>query len=49
MAKPPPTERMCLHCNEITPFRYNHRIGHSECDYCGFRWITAGIKMVRKK
>lgn len=38
---PPITRRYCLTCNEITHFKYNQAIGHSECTKCYNRWAIS--------
>jgi len=34
---PPKSERYCLCCEDMTEFKYNNMVGHSECKECGGR------------
>ena len=36
---PPRTIRVCPGCKQTRTFKYNHRVGHSECMTCGARKI----------
>jgi hypothetical protein len=48
MTKPPKTFRYCLSCRDVTVFRYDKGLGHSECVACGGRFAmnpTRALKM----
>lgn len=36
-AGPGSSRRFCLNCKRERQFRYNKRVGHSECTFCGGR------------